>query len=248
MFKTLTTLIRGAAAKAEEDFADRHALLILDQQIRDAASATDGAKRALSIAIAQDESEGKRLEATLKRIADLEERATAALADGRDDLATEAAEAIALMEAGPRRDQGVAPRVRRRRRAAQDPRSRMPAIAWPSSSAAGASRSRPNRSGASRRAAASTEAPASAALAEAERTLKRLRERQAEEAAAAAAYDTLAPGLNPDATASRLEAAGYGRRTRADRGRRARAAAREDRQAARRRRNRSINHSSVTKE
>ena len=52
-----------------------------------------------------------------------------------------------------------------------------------------------------------------AALAEAERTLKRLRERQAEEAAAAAAYETLAPGLNPDATASRLEAAGYGRRT-----------------------------------
>ena len=98
MFKTLTTLIRGAAAKAEEDFADRHALLILDQQIRDAASATDGAKRALSIAIAQDELEGKRLEATLKRIADLEERATAALADGRDDLATEAAEAVALME------------------------------------------------------------------------------------------------------------------------------------------------------
>ena len=53
MFKTLTTLIRGAAAKAEEDFADRHALLILDQQIRDAASAAEGAKRALSIAIAQ---------------------------------------------------------------------------------------------------------------------------------------------------------------------------------------------------
>ena len=54
-----------------------------------------------------------------------------------------------------------------------------------------------------------------AALADAERTLQRLRERQVEEAAAAVAYDTLAPGLNPDATADRLEAAGYGRRTRA---------------------------------
>jgi phage shock protein A len=99
MFKMLVTLMRGAAAKAEEDFGDRHALLLLDQQIRDAASATERAKRALSIAIAQDEAEGKRLETTLARIADLEERATAALADRRDDLANEAAEAIALMEA-----------------------------------------------------------------------------------------------------------------------------------------------------
>ena len=66
MFKTLTTLVRGAAAKAEEEFADRHALLILDQQIRDAAAAIERAKRALSIAIAQDEAEGKRLEATLR--------------------------------------------------------------------------------------------------------------------------------------------------------------------------------------
>jgi phage shock protein A len=54
-----------------------------------------------------------------------------------------------------------------------------------------------------------------AALADAERTLQRLRDRQVEEAAAAVAYEALAPGLNPDATADRLEAAGYGRRTRA---------------------------------
>jgi phage shock protein A len=51
-------------------------------------------------------------------------------------------------------------------------------------------------------------------LAEAEATLKRLRERQAEDAAAATAYDRLDPGMNPANTASRLEAAGFGRRTR----------------------------------
>ena len=34
MFKTLTTLIRGAAAKAEQDLADRHALLILEQRLQ----------------------------------------------------------------------------------------------------------------------------------------------------------------------------------------------------------------------
>ncbi len=214
MFKTLTTLIRGAAAKAEEDFADRHALLILDQQIRDAASATDGAKRALSIAIAQDESEGKRLEATLKRIADLEERATAALADGRDDLATEAAEAVALMES----DRDAIEQSRRS--FAADVAQLKTAVANAGHRLAELERGR--------RIALATESvrrlktrtgvggnAGSAALAEAERTLKRLRERQVEEAAAATAYDTLAPGLNPDATASRLEAAGYGRRTRA---------------------------------
>src|SRR3954465_12553488 len=99
MFKTIVTLMRGAAAAAEEQVADRSALLILDQQIRDAAAAIERSNSALAIAIAQDEAEGKRLETTLRRIADLEERATAALAGGREDLANEAAEAIALMEA-----------------------------------------------------------------------------------------------------------------------------------------------------
>src|SRR5215468_2211639 len=99
MLKTIMTLVRGAAFRAEEEFADRSALLILDQQIRDAAAGIERSKRALAVAIAQDEAEGRRLEATLSRIADLEERATGALAGGCEDLAAEAAEAIALMEA-----------------------------------------------------------------------------------------------------------------------------------------------------
>ena len=99
MLKTIVTLFRGAAFRAEEEFADRSALLILDQQIRDSAAGIERAKRALAVAIAQDEAEGKRLETTLARIADLEERAVAALGGGNDELATEAAEAIAVMEA-----------------------------------------------------------------------------------------------------------------------------------------------------
>src|SRR5215813_4359963 len=99
MFKTLFTLARGAAAAAEEEIADRHALLILDQQIRDAAAAVERGKRALAVAVAHDEAEGKRLDVTLARIADLEERAVAALASERQDLASEAAESIAMMEA-----------------------------------------------------------------------------------------------------------------------------------------------------
>src|SRR5258707_6794765 len=99
MLKTIVTLSRGAAFRAEEEFADRSALLILDQQIRDSAAGIERAKRALAVAIAQDEAEGKRLETTLARIADLEERAVAALDGGGNDLATEAAEAIAAVEA-----------------------------------------------------------------------------------------------------------------------------------------------------
>ena len=60
MLKTFLTLLRGASAAAEEGFLDRSALLILDQQIRDAAGAIERAKRALSVAIAQDEADGKR--------------------------------------------------------------------------------------------------------------------------------------------------------------------------------------------
>src|SRR5258708_34146581 len=98
MFKTIVTLMRGAAAAAEEQVADRSALLILDQQIRDAAAAIERSKRALAVAIAQDEAEGKSLETTLTRIAALEERAPAALAAAPGHLPGEPAEAIALMD------------------------------------------------------------------------------------------------------------------------------------------------------
>src|SRR5262245_1822708 len=99
MRKTFFTMFRCFVAAAEEELVDRSALLILGQQIRDSAAAIERGKRALALAIAQDEAEGKRLDATLSRIADLEERTAAALAAGREDLAGEAAETIATLEA-----------------------------------------------------------------------------------------------------------------------------------------------------
>src|ERR1700742_98927 len=99
MFKTVLTLFRGSVAIAGEELEDRTALLILDQQMRDTAAAIERSKRALALAIAQDQQEGRRLEATEIRIADLEIRTTAALDGGRDDLAREAAQAIAGLEA-----------------------------------------------------------------------------------------------------------------------------------------------------
>ena len=82
MIKSFWTLVRGTVYAAEQEAVDRSALLVLDQHIRDAAAGIERAKRALAVAIAQDEAEGKRLDSTLSRIADLEDRAAAALAAG----------------------------------------------------------------------------------------------------------------------------------------------------------------------
>jgi len=98
MLKTLVTLVRGRTFAIAEGVADQNALLILDQQMGDATGALDRAKKALAVAIAQESQEGQRLDATRSRIEDLETRAVAAIEAGRDDLATEAAEAIATLE------------------------------------------------------------------------------------------------------------------------------------------------------
>ena len=57
MLKFLLTLTRGAVAAAEEEAVDRHALLILDQQMRDATAAVERSRRALAVAMAQDQAE-----------------------------------------------------------------------------------------------------------------------------------------------------------------------------------------------
>ena len=212
MSKSFWTLLRGAVHAAEQDAIDRSALLILDQHIRDAAAGIERAKRALAVAIAQDEAEGRRLDSTLARIADLEERTTAALAAGREELATEAAEAIAMMEAD--RDAIREARALFAREIARLRRD-----------VAGASH-RLNELERGRRIAHAAEAVrrlrsggvlpdhGATGLAEAEATLRRLRERQAEEAAADAAFQTLDAGTAGNSIADRLEAEGFGRRTR----------------------------------
>lgn len=211
MLKTIITLVRGAAFRAEEEFADRSALLILDQQIRDSAAGIERAKRALAIAVAQDEAEGKRLETTLSRIADLEERAIAALDGSDDELAAEAAEAIAVMEADrdairearatfAREIAGLKASVRKSgQRLAELERGRRIALAAESVRRLKTGHGLGTPTGAT-------------ALADAEATLRRLRERQTEDAAADTAYETF--DSNPVGIAEKLEAAGFGKRTR----------------------------------
>lgn len=213
MIKSFWTLVRGTVYAAEQEAVDRSALLVLDQHIRDAGAGIERAKRALAVAIAQDEAEGKRLESTLSRIADLEDRATAALAGGREDLATEAAEAIAMMEADRdaiREARAVfAKEIARLRHDVTGATHRLRELER--------GRRIAHASEAVRRLRHGGLQPAdhgATGLAEAEATLRRLRERQAEDAAADAAMETLDAGTVGTSIAERLEAEGFGRRTR----------------------------------
>ena len=82
MFKTVLTLFRGSVAAAGEELEDRSALLILDQQMRDAAVAVERSKRMLALAIAQDRTALRSI-APLVVPAERRERATWPLRPGR---------------------------------------------------------------------------------------------------------------------------------------------------------------------
>jgi phage shock protein A len=99
MFKLISILLRGRAHDAEQAFADRNAVPLLAQQIRDAAQSIQSARRSVAVAIAQNEQEKVQHATIVARIDDLENRASAALAKGNEGLAREAAEAIAYLEA-----------------------------------------------------------------------------------------------------------------------------------------------------
>jgi phage shock protein A len=99
MFKQILTLMRGRIFEAEQQFVDRNALPLLAQQIREAGDAIQAARRAVAVAIAQNQQEEAQHRVLLVRVRDLESRTVAALEQGKDALAREAAEAIALLEA-----------------------------------------------------------------------------------------------------------------------------------------------------
>ena len=213
MLKTLVTLVRGRTFAIAEEVADQNALLILDQQMRDASGTLDKAKKALAVAVAQDGQEGQRLDTTRARIEDLETRAVAAIEGGRNDLATEAAEAIATLEA--ERDASLTARalfaaeinklkghvLQQQMRFSQLERGRRIARAAEAVRVA--------------RCGSIEGAPIFAGtLAEAEATLDRLREHQVEADAAEAALDALDAANGPIAVAGRLSAEGFGPRLR----------------------------------
>ena len=213
MFKTVLTLFRGSVAAAGEELEDRSALLILDQQMRDAAAAVERSKRTLALAIAGDQQEGRRLDATNARIADLEVRATAVLDAGREDLAREAAQAIANLEAD--RDAAMTARtlfaseITRMKRQVANAEARITELDRGRRIARASEAVR-----ALRRGGIEAARPYESTLPEAENTLKRLRERQIEIQAAADALIELDAASGPLATAERLADQGFGPRLR----------------------------------
>jgi phage shock protein A len=207
MLKTFVTLFRGIANRSAQEAIDRHATIILDQQMRDAAAAVSASRRALAVAIAQDRSEARRAGTLRARLADLETRAVAALSGGREDLAQEGAEAIAALEA----DAGAAEEACRRfaaeaarlKRQVGDAERRLARLERGRRIAEAAEAVRRLRSSAGTAATASP-------LAEAEATLERLERQQAEDETADEALRGLDAALTSESLAERLAEEGFG--------------------------------------
>ena len=98
MFRTLQTLFDGASARAEEQLRDHYSIELIDQKIREAEASLKSAKYSLASLIQRERSETRQVEALQGQVNDLSTRSVAALNEGREDLAMEAAQAIADME------------------------------------------------------------------------------------------------------------------------------------------------------
>ncbi len=208
MLKILMTLRRGVAAAAAEDLADANALLLLDQQIRDVQAGFARAERALAVALAEQAQEKLRSDAIGQRVAALEARARAALAGQREDLAVEAAEAIAALEgerdAGQQAQALFAGEITQLRRGVSDAERRLGELQRGRRVARVADAVR-----ASRRGRLEAAPLGHGTLTGAEATLTRLRRRQAE----AAAADSFLDGITadrPHTVEERLAEAGFG--------------------------------------
>jgi phage shock protein A len=207
--RTLSILMRGVITDNAQGLHDAHAVTILRQQIRDAAGALATARRELAVAVAYHAAETRALAAIGARIDTLSDGARRALADGRADLGTAAAIQIAALEDERADREAAAGRF-------AGEVGRLKDLA-----AQGAERLRDLDRGlqtartteALRRAGIEgrrVTALSAGALGEAERTLGRLRERQAAAEDVVSALADLeaeaAAGIEAD-----LEAAGYGR-------------------------------------
>ena len=98
MFAAFRTLVSGASARAEESVRERYAVDLLEQKIRESEAALSASKETLAALILRERNERRNLEKVQAEIADLEGRTRSALSAGSDDLARDAATAIAELE------------------------------------------------------------------------------------------------------------------------------------------------------
>jgi len=208
MFKQIVTLVRGRSVDRAEAFLDGNALVLLRQQIRDAARCVEQSRKALATVMAYSEREKVALAGLEEKIADLETRASQALDADDDGLAHEAATTIAQLE-----DE--------REATAQTVANYTTEIARlrdhvGNSQAVLAQLKRGQRiaeaNDKAQRAHGQLSTLQSSNLEEAAATLKRLQERQAHSDATVAAMEELSAASNADAMSDRLAEAGYGAR------------------------------------
>ncbi|MEZ5855847.1 MAG: PspA/IM30 family protein [Hyphomicrobiaceae bacterium] len=209
MFKVITTLMRGAAAEAEEAVFDANALRILEQQLRDAAVALEHSKRELACVMAHRASEARAVEALEGRIRELENSAAAALAGKRGDLAEEAATVIAANEDERAERQAAVERldidILRLRQLSDDGRRRLNDLKRGLEMAR--AQDALKRAGANGRRALAT---GSGALREAEATLHRIRDAHVRADDLAAAANALEAAGSAQDLDQRLAEAGFG--------------------------------------
>ena len=217
MLKLITTLVRGAVAEAEEAAFDQNATRVLAQQLRDAATALEHAKKELACAMAHRSSETRAALMLADRIRSLEQGAIEAFNGGRSDLAAEAAIVIAAVEDERLERLAAVERfnadIARLQRLIEEGSRRLRELRRGLEMAR--AQEALNRAGANGRRALAT---GSGALLEAEATLARIRTTQAQsddEHAALEELDRMSRGAEIDA---RMAAAGFGpsQRTRPD--------------------------------
>ena len=206
MFKQLLALMRGRTYDATEAFVDANAITILRQQIRDCAEVVAAARKAVAVAIAQNEQEIAQTRKLIERIDDLEARTVSALEQGKADLAREAAESIALMDAertaSEQAQRNFAVEIERLKRIVRASEMRLRELQRGQRLAVATDRTQRLRE----------TAPASSlsALRDAEETLSRLRARQTQIDATALAMAEMEQSGDPAALADKLAAAGCG--------------------------------------
>ncbi|MDM3884140.1 PspA/IM30 family protein [Pseudomonas sp. BCRC 81390] len=98
LWRKLLTALRGKGTEIGEAIADRQAITILDQEIRDADSAIRSAQNELATLMGKEKLASKEVAELQCTIGDLEEKARKSLAANREDLALEIAGRIGEIE------------------------------------------------------------------------------------------------------------------------------------------------------
>lgn len=206
MIKQILTLARGRSADATQAVLDANALSILRQQMREAAAGVEQSRKALAVVMAYSDREKGSLAKLDTRIEDLEGRAIAALSQGQEALAHEAAGAIAGLEAERRSTTQAIDMygsdISRLRQILRDSEAQLAEMKRGQRLA--------QANDATLRLRGSLPDMGRSDLADAAATLKRLQDRQDHAAATAKAMADLSASRSADAVSDRLTAAGCG--------------------------------------